>query len=97
MPPDPVNLSVSSSRPAQRAATETSVAVKQPPPAEAMGEERRSSRTGRGRRYQEFIEDISSTKKKVKEQGDVMVKKRRRSGCGACEGCSAQDCQVCRH
>ena len=29
-----------------------------------IGEERRSSRTGRGRRYQEFIEDISSTKKK---------------------------------
>ena len=93
--PEPVNLSVSSSRPAQRAATETSVAVKQPPTAEAMGEERRSSRTGRGRRYQEFIKDISSTKKKVTEQGDV--KKRRRSGCGACKGCSAQDCQVCRH
>jgi len=38
--------------------------VKRPPPADAIGEERRSSRTGRGRRYQEFIEDISSTKKK---------------------------------
>jgi len=62
--PDPVNLSLSSSRPVQRAATETSVAVKRPPPADAIGEERRSSRTGRGRRYQEFIEDISSTKKK---------------------------------
>ena len=57
---------MSSSRPVQRAATETSVAVKQPPPAEAMGEDRRSSRTGRGRRYQEFIEDISSYKKSKK-------------------------------
>jgi len=43
--------------------TETG-ATKRPLQAESIGEERRSSRTGRGRRYQEFIEDISNTKKK---------------------------------
>ena len=73
---DPVNLSVSSrsggigvarSQPVTEAtlATATSTtATKRPPPADTIGEERRSSRTGRGRRYQEFIEDISNTKKK---------------------------------
>merc|ERR1719509_471909 len=85
-----------------------------PPPPAPVGMERRSSRTGRGRRYLEFIEDIHSTKKKPKaaepeqedktvtEQEDKTVteegegtakKKRRRSGCGTCEGCSAEDCQ----
>ena len=116
--PGPVNLGASSSRPVQRAAAETSVADKRPPPAAAVGMERRSSRTGRGRRYLEFMEDIHSTKKKPKaaepeqedktvteqedktvtEEGEVTAKKkRRRSGCGTCEGCSAEDCQVCRH
>merc|ERR1719400_1765998 len=72
---DPVNLSVSSRsgvigvqcQPVTEAtlATATSTtATKRPPPADTIGEERRSSRTGRGRRYQEFIEDISNTKKK---------------------------------
>jgi len=57
---DPVNLSVSRCSPVIDRAT----ATKRPPPADTIGEERRSSRTGRGRRYQEFIEDISNTKKK---------------------------------
>jgi len=72
---DPVNLSVSSRSgvigvarqpvtEATLATTTSTTATKRPPPADTIGEERRSSRTGRGRRYQEFIEDISNTKKK---------------------------------
>jgi len=66
--PDPVNLSVSSgprvasNEPAPKPREAT--ATKRPLQPENIGEERRSSRTGRGRRYQEFIEDISNTKKK---------------------------------
>merc|ERR1719370_2208812 len=52
---DPVNLSVSRCSPVIDRVTATAATI---------GEERRSSRTGRGRRYQEFIEDISNTKKK---------------------------------
>jgi hypothetical protein len=47
--------------------TETG-ATKRSIQAEPIGEERRSSRTGRGRRYQEFIEDISNTKKMRRSQ-----------------------------
>merc|ERR1719266_2679602 len=64
---DPVNLSVSNRSGvlgATMATATSTTATKRPPPADTIGEERRSSRTGRGRRYQEFIEDISSTKKK---------------------------------
>ena len=57
---DPVNLSQNSGHRSEV----SGVATKRPPPADPIGEERRSSRTGRGRRYQEFIEDISSSKKK---------------------------------
>lgn len=65
--PDPVNLSVSGGpRPVSEAGPRLreAAASKRPLQAESIGEERRSSRTGRGRRYQEFIEDISNTKKK---------------------------------
>ena len=64
---DPVNLSVSNRSGvlgATMATATSTTATKRPPPADTIGEERRSSRTGRGRRYQEFIEDISNTKKK---------------------------------
>merc|ERR1712223_663149 len=62
---DPVNLSVSRCSPViDRVTATATTATKRPPPADTIGEERRSSRTGRGRRYQEFIEDISNTKKK---------------------------------
>ena len=65
---DPVNLSTqparSSPQPLPRPVEVAREPVKRPAPADPIGEERRSSRTGRGRRYQEFIEDISSSKKK---------------------------------